>query len=468
MTLDINIDELNQRFKQCCDDLLRYNKSNYQCVPNSIKHFCNSNKKLNDYILSYDETFTVPRFMRMDTRDEYYRKRCDMIKLPKKYNNVWEQYKFIESQPQPEQRKPLWYEMRNSFITASSGAQAIGESKYEAPIEMVKSKVGLGKPFKENYHVHHGKKLETIATLIYEYIFNVKVGEFGLVAHISTPHISFLGASPDGICSCSTLDGQFSPLVGRMLEIKCVTTRKINVSGPEDVWPLELACPTKPGGYPRYKDFAIVPHIYWIQVQLQLECCNLEDCDFWQCKLRDYWSERLLRENMAKKKPVHTIGQGTVIDIDSRLEYGTLIELLPKNRELLSHEKLEWFSAYIYPDKLDLTLKEKINWANDMKANWKKHYPEYVEEYKFGKILYYHLEQSHCYLVKRDRKWFKKALPRFAEFWDQVLMYRNDENKRNELIEQIAMEEEAIRLEIERKQKEQRAETAMCMDSDED
>lgn len=466
--VDNDFTEFRQRFNNLCDQLLKLNKSKYQAGPNSINRFKKSNLTLTDFITEHDRDFTVPKFTRVDKRDDYYRDRCDIIKIPKSFKKVWKQYQFIESQPQPEQRKPLWYEMRNSFITASSGAQAIGESKYEGAFEMVKGKIGLGKPFKENYHVHHGKKLETIATLIYEYIFNVKVGEFGLVAHISTPHVSFLGASPDGICTCSTLDGNFSPLVGRMLEIKCVTTRKMNVKGPEDVWPMEVLVPAKPGGWTKYNDIAIVPHIYWIQVQLQLECCDLEDCDFWQCKLRDYKFEHAFRKNMASKKPVHTIGQGEIYNIDARLEYGTLIELLPKNKELLPHEELHWFSAYIYPCELLQTLKEKINWAQDVKANWKTYYPEYVEEYKFGNILYYHLEQSHCYLVKRDRKWFKKALPRFAEFWDEVLSYRNDENKRNKLIEQIAAEEEAIRIQDEKKRQEQRAEMTFCMDSDDE
>ena len=46
----------------------------------------------------------------------------------------------------------------------------------------------IGKNFNiitgENFNVHHGKKFEKIAILIYESIYNVKVGEFGLVPHL--------------------------------------------------------------------------------------------------------------------------------------------------------------------------------------------------------------------------------------------------------------------------------------------
>jgi hypothetical protein len=55
-------------------------------------------------------------------------------------------------------------------------------------------------------------------------IYNVKVVEFGA---LPSQTFKILGASPDGICSHSTLDHKFSPMLGRMLEIKCTTTSQI-------------------------------------------------------------------------------------------------------------------------------------------------------------------------------------------------------------------------------------------------
>ena len=365
--------ELNIKFTKLCNELLVRNNSCHIASPNSIKMFAKSEMLLEDYIKNYDKEFENISFKRIDERDTYYREYCDIIKIPYKYSREWSQYKFLEAIPQPVQKSVEWFAARDLIISASSGAQAIDESKYEGWMAMVISKLGLGEPFKENFHVHHGKKLETVATLLYEHIYNVKIGEFGLVPHIAKPNISFLGASPDGICTCSTLDGKFSPLVGRMVEIKCVTTRQLNITGPENMW------------IKGEKDIAICPHIYWVQMQLQLECCDLEECDFWQCKLKNFWSDRTLQIAIDSMKPIHTIGQGIVIDIDPQLEYGTLIELLPIDKELKSYEKIEWFGAYIYCDKLNCSLSEKICWAQDMKRNWKS---------------YYHLQQSHCYLVK--------------------------------------------------------------------
>ena len=71
------------------------------------------------------------------------------------------------------------------MITASSCAGAIGEIKYEdsKPKSFILEKLGLGKGFKENDFVYHGKKYEKIAILIYEQIYNSKIGEFGLIPH---------------------------------------------------------------------------------------------------------------------------------------------------------------------------------------------------------------------------------------------------------------------------------------------
>lgn len=427
---------------------VKFKKSSIDVNDDFMKSYIKSNCSLDEFI-----SFVKPTFYNSKDRDKFHRERCNIIKIPKKYLGIWNKYKIIEQQPQPEQKTKEWYKMREEKITASSGADAINESKYNSLLDLLESKLGIGKPFKENYHVHHGKKLENIATLIYEYINNVKVGEFGLVPHMSTPHVSFLSASPDGICTCSTLDGKFSPLVGRMLEIKCVTTRQLNTKGPEHM------IVTK-----EQEDLGIVPHVYWVQMQLQLECCDLEECDFWQCKIKNYWSVKTLLEAVKEHGPSHhTIGNNNEERyIDPRLEVGALIELLPIDESIVPEgEKIEWYGKYIYPPDLLLDLKQKTEWAINMKATWQTHYPNLAKEYRFGKILYYHLEQSHCYLVKRDREWFKSKLPKFKEFWDKVEYYRANPDKLYEI-------EEEKKKEKLKKKKEKEKKMMKMFDSDED
>jgi hypothetical protein len=56
-----------------------------------------------------------------------------------------------------------------------------------------------------------------------------------------------------------------------MLEIKCPVTREIKTTG-------------KLIG-------DMCPFYYYCQVQQQLICCELDVCDFWQCKLIEYKNE---------------------------------------------------------------------------------------------------------------------------------------------------------------------------------
>ena len=167
----------------------------------------------------------------------------------------------------PVQRSVAWFAMREGKITASDGGTALGLNDYEQPYKLILKKI-TDVPFESNKFCYHGTKYEEIAALIYQDKFDVLVTEFGLMGH-SKYH--FLGASPDGICSPYRLDGVHkSDMVGTMLEIKCPVSRKIVNYGPIR------------GG--------ICPIYYWAQVQLQLECCDLDECDFWQCSIYEYFN----------------------------------------------------------------------------------------------------------------------------------------------------------------------------------
>ena len=160
------------------------------------------------------------------------------------------QFKFLQNEPQPEQRTPPWYEMRNGMLTASDWGVMLGDNPYSNPTDLILKKCGHEKPFKVGPAILWGVKYEETAVQIYEYRNNVKVIEFGLIQH---PEIKYLGASPDGI----TEDGV-------MLEIKCPKSRKIT---------------------------GIPPRYYFDQVQGQLEVCRLDRCDFLECKLEEYENE---------------------------------------------------------------------------------------------------------------------------------------------------------------------------------
>ena len=92
--------------------------------------------------------------------------------------------------------------------------------------------------------------------MLYEYIHNTRIGEFGC---IKSEKYKYIAASPDGINIKKD-----SPYYGRMLEIKNPVSRNIN-------------------GIPKKE--------YWAQMQFQLYVCDLKECDFFETKFVEYESE---------------------------------------------------------------------------------------------------------------------------------------------------------------------------------
>ena len=120
-----------------------------------------------------------------------------------------------------------------------------------------------------NSPLHWGQKYEPVSILYYESIYSTKVDEFGC----SHSKYSFIAASPDGI-----ICDQSSNLFGRMLEIKNVVSREIT-------------------GIPKME--------YWIQMQLQMEVCDLNECDFLETKFVEYSSqEEYLLDDETKYKGI--------------------------------------------------------------------------------------------------------------------------------------------------------------------
>tara|TARA_B110000208_G_C11798674_1_gene440830 strand:- start:4481 stop:5740 length:1260 start_codon:yes stop_codon:yes gene_type:complete len=323
----------------------------------------------------------------------------DNINIPNDYKELVEHVEYIAKLPQPEQRTPEWFKTRDNMITASSCAQALNENPYpnQKSIDYIKEKV-FGKKFIDNKYVHHGKKYEEIATKIYENCYNIKVDEFGLIPHFD---ISYLGASPDGICSYKTLDNNFSDRVGRMLEIKCPFSRKIKTKGKIDG--------------------IICPHYYWCQIQLQLECCDLDKCDFWQCEIQEIekrgdWLNDDCSKTICKEE------QNKIIYINNNCKKGCIIQLQPKNIEYN-----EFMSKYIYPDDINMNCYQYDQWVLNIMTNF--HNSEYYNDYVFDKVLYWKLKKSHNIVISRDGEWFKNSLPKFKNVWDKVIYYRKNKNE---------------------------------------
>jgi hypothetical protein len=200
-----------------------------------------------------------------------------------------------------------------------------------------------------------------VTAMIYQKRLNAELGEFGCIQHREHP---FIGASPDGIVM--TRD---HPAYGRMLEIKNVVNREIN---------------------------GIPSMAYWIQMQVQMEVCNLEECDFVETVFKEYdYTEEDLFYSNAKNRVY---------------EYNGVILYFIKRDYSDSSPK------YVYmPMNSNSNLdKTQVNaWIDEQKQANK-------EDYVLFKRIYWYCETFSCVLVHRSREWFAAALPKVREIWATI------------------------------------------------
>lgn len=303
----------------------------------------------------------------------------------------------------PEQCTPEWFEMREGRLTASNLGTVLGLNKYEYQCDYIRKKITKEK-FIDNYNCYNGKKFEEIASMIYQYRMNVHVENFGLIIH---PEYNFIAASPDGICSPYKYDKKhLSKYVGRLIEIKCPVTRKIYTSGPIM------------GG--------IVPIYYYCQIMQQLECCNLDECDFWQCSMHEYDTRQQWLDDTNPNEQFRSK--------ETDFEKGVLIQLIPKSKICNNYQETIYGSAnFIYPPSIEMNPFDCDQWILSTLENLHNTHPLFV----FDKIIYWRLNNSHNVTVIRDKQWFYDNLNKAKKIHDYVTFLEKNPIFINDVIEYI-------------------------------
>jgi putative phage-type endonuclease len=301
----------------------------------------------------------------------------------------------------PEQRSKEWYEMRETMLTASSLADALGKGHFKKRDDLLIEKTSKEPPARFWSHIiEWGVRYEAVATTFYEKMNNLKVLEFGLVPH---PELKIFGASPDGICD----ENSPKDFIGRMLEIKCPPIRKFTKE---------------------------VPDHYWMQMQGQLESCDLEECDFLQVKLEEYNDESEYIEDKVS---------------DEEFKEGITSKGFPKGLVLSFVKTINGETKYHYEYSEFYTSFEDIKtWSIKV-----------IEDYPFeyDKVVYHwwSIERYECTLVHRDRKWWLETVPEILNFWEDVEHYRKIGNQ--ELLDK--KEEKKQKRKNSRKKKETKKDT---------
>lgn len=251
--------------------------------------------------------------------------------------------------PQPVQRTPEWYQFRNEHLTASNAWKVFGTHAsrnqliFEKCSPAVERKSGL-----QETPMSWGQKYEPVTIDLYQHYNQTVVTEFGCIPH---PTYSFLAASPDGIVTGPNN-------YGRMIEVKNVVSREIT-------------------GTPK-KD-------YYIQMQLQMEVCDLAECDFVETKFVEYDTEHEYFADETSEKGIMIVfveNEGFVYDY---MPFGT---------------------------------------AKDQVEPWLDQHMEGTPERVWFKNVYWKLHTYSCVLVRRRPKWFQSVVADMEQLWATILEER--------------------------------------------
>jgi putative phage-type endonuclease len=260
---------------------------------------------------------------------------------------------YLQNVPQPEQRTQAWYEFRYNHLTASNMWKIfISESTrnqliYEKCQPLNTDKYNNNVSFESP--MHWGQKYEPLSIMLYEAIYSSKVSDFGCIPHKT---IDCIAASPDGIVT-----DESSLRYGRMLEVKNIVNREIT-------------------GIPKME--------YWVQMQLQMAVCELNECDFLETRFTEYETKEAFDTDIHKYK-------------------GLMILFINENgKPIYEYAPL----AICHND-------------GEMEA-WQEEMMEKNKTSSWMKNIYWKLDQLSCVLVLRNKQWFNSVIPQIKEIWEII------------------------------------------------
>ena len=278
--------------------------------------------------------------------------------------NAKEKIEKLKNKPQPQQRTKEWYEFRHGLITASNIWKTLSTECQQNSLIYEKCQPFVnGTRFASctTGSLHWGVKYEPLTLMLYIRSiggYENSVEDFGCIRHDT---YEFIGASPDGIVTDET-----SPLYGRMIEIKNIVNREID------------GIPSKP---------------YWIQMQVQMETCDLDACDFVETQIKEYDAEDAFWQDEQRETKGIVL---TFMPVDENQVQVPLYKFMPLDIPLTREDTQKWIESILIP------------------------------EYRLHETKYWYLEIFSCVTVRRNRRWFQTAVVQISQIWDTILKEREN------------------------------------------
>ena len=371
---EITYDEYNQLLENIFDIMDEYYKGNileiknYKFEKNLLKYVSQVMETIYDSILEeygIDKNYVITEALELFYRiNKCKRSYADSIIIKKqteqfkqKIDYMMERYK---EQEQPEQRTRAWYEFRWNLLTASSIWKALDTEASKNNLILGKCVPYVIKEYTVNVNsaFHNGHKYEPLSIMIYENRFDTEVADFGCMKHFEH---DFIGASPDGINV-----KRDNERYGRMLEIKNPVSRKLT-------------------GIPKMD--------YWVQMQIQMEVWNLDECDFYETCFKEYETE----------EEFYNDGDDFTKTKDGKMK-GVIVMFCGGKEPIYKYAPI------------GLSKEEYDKWyENCLTEN--KHLTWF-------KNIFWYLKDESLVLVTRNKLWFENALPAFKNMWETIVKER--------------------------------------------
>lgn len=274
------------------------------------------------------------------------------------HNTIKKQLMWLEQCPVQVQRSAEWYEIRHNLFSASNLWKLFGTpSQYNSliyekckDVKKLEHEGDVMIPGARNW----GIKYEPVSVMVYEHKYNTTVNtNYGCIPHKTLP----IGASPDGI--------NIKPdheKYGRMLEIKNIYNREMN-------------------GIPSKE--------YWTQMQIQMEVCQLQYCDFLETRFKEYSYEEFKS------------------DVDHEYK-GVILFFIPRDGETDLQSKFVYVP--LFTDNIEQYIETQKEIMNGL---------------ILYETLYYYLDDMQMSLVERNEYWFSLTIDKIKESWNIVLKERS-------------------------------------------
>lgn len=279
----------------------------------------------------------------MNSRLEYFL----IVKMSKVQKVKW----LLEQYGQNDQRTAAWHTKRGQMLTASEIYKGLPDATPSQRHELIMSKLVPREPQVGPgiRALVWGTTFEPIAKAIYcELQHNIDIVDTSCVPH---PTVSFLGASPDGIIVSKNEDDW---RYGKLIEIKCPISREFTENSP-------------------------VPPTYFHQMQLQMECTGLDECDYVEMQFKE-------------------------------LSYTNYLSC-----------KAPYKSFFATHDVTGNVLYKDFK-SNDDYVTWKnKQLGDQWEQYE---TTYWMLNNWRSITVKKQKGWIDLYLPSLTQVWNEIQEYR--------------------------------------------